>query len=116
MAFLETVQGIVEHGMVALLQDLGDGGLARETLVLEVLLGIVEAVLVLDGVGIGSDPDKDFMLDIQNKDIVGIQESAVDLGTRSLLCENKLSAGIAQAVFYYRRIDKKEKRLSERES
>lgn len=117
MASLETVQGIVEHGMVALLQDLGDGGLSRETLVLEVLLGIVEAVLVLVGIGVGSDPDKDLVLDIQNKDIVRIQETAVDLGTRSLLCEDELSAGVAQADFFcYHRKDKKEKRLSERES
>lgn len=96
---LETVQGIVEHGMVALLHDFGDGGLRRETLVLEVLLGIVDAVLVFDGVGVGSDPDKDFMLNIQNKDIVRIQETAVDLRTRSLLCEFELSAGVAQAFF-----------------
>lgn len=116
MVSLEAVQGIVEHGMVALLQDLGDGGLTRETLVLEILLGIVEAVLVLVGVGVGSDPDKDLMLDIQNKDIIRIQETAVDLGTRSLLCENNLSAGIAQAGFFCCRRKEKEKRLSERES
>jgi hypothetical protein len=104
---LETVQSVVEHGMIALFQDLGDGGLTRETLVLKVLLGIVETVLVFNGVGVGSDPNKDLVLDIQNKDIARIQETAVDLGTRSLLCEDELSAGVAQAIFFFYRKKKK---------
>lgn len=104
---LETVQSIVEHGMVAFFQDLGNGGLARETLLLEVFLGIVEAVLVLSGVGAGSDPNKDLVLDIQNKDIARIQKIFVDLGTRSLLCEDELSAGVAQAVFFFYRKKRK---------
>lgn len=71
---------------------------------------------MLDGVGVGSDPDKDLVLDIQNEDIIRIQETTVDLGTRSLLCENELSAGVAQAVLLSQKRKKKEKGLSERES
>lgn len=71
---------------------------------------------MLDGVGVGSDPDKDLVLDIQNEDIIRIQETTVDLGTGSLLCENELSAGVAQAVLLSQKRKKKEKGLSERES
>lgn len=88
---LEPVQGIVEHGVIALFQNLGDRSVTREALALQVGLCIVEAVSVLHCVGIRTDPHKDFVLHIKDKDIIRVQHGLVDLRARALLRELEFS-------------------------
>lgn len=99
--FLEAVKSVVEHGVIALLQDLGDGDVAGKVLTLEVLLSVVEAVLVLLLVGVGTDPDKDLVANIEDEDVVRVEEALGDLGAGSFLGEDERTAGIGETIFVF---------------
>ena len=96
--FLEAVESVVEHGVVALFQDLGNRDVAGEILALEILLSVVEAVLVLILVGVGADPDKDLVADVEDEDVVRVEKVLGDFGAGSLLGENERTAGIGETI------------------
>lgn len=97
---LEAVKSVVEHGVVAVLQDLGDRDMTGEILALEVLLSIVEAVLMLLLVGVGADPDKDLVADVEDEDVVRIEEVLGNFEAGSLLGEDERTAGIGETIFF----------------